>query len=191
MVDGKRFKWWKLPHHHPVRIQRQFVQARAKLRDMKREIASANDEPSQWEYDVEAMFPGVAARLMPSDRDMAKAQADYDRKRALWEAAGCPTADGTRTKPRNRKLFAELLPGTTKKHAFATAVAEELKASGGWSVLDAKVTREGEDITHTLSETTQRRIAKGIARYLQRNDDEKKHALSPTLNAKGTNDDEK
>jgi len=102
LPSSNRGQWWKLPPTHPVRINREVVQARSALRDVRARVN--DDDPSAWEIDLEAR--GVD--LSTSPNELVKAQERYDRKRATWEAAGCPNTGGKRTQPRkNSRATAE------------------------------------------------------------------------------------
>jgi len=102
-------KWWNLPKYHPLRIHHEFTQASAKLRRLKRELAAANAEPSQWQIELEDLYPGVEAILRPSAKQIEKAQAKCKAAFELWQAAGQPNNEGKRTTHRNRKRMTELL----------------------------------------------------------------------------------
>lgn len=88
--------WWSLPKTHPVRINREFVQARSALRSARAE--NDDSDPSAWQVDLELRGVDVS----PSPSAIVRAEERYNAKRATWEAAGCPDANGKRTQPRKR-----------------------------------------------------------------------------------------
>ncbi len=91
-----RVKWWKLPASHPLRIRREFEQARAAYRIVKSEV---DGEPSEGRRLIEDTY-GVS--LAPSAREIEAKRRRYERKRAAWDAAGRLDKNGKRTQAKRR-----------------------------------------------------------------------------------------